>query len=187
MPQPVTPPLMPPAANPGMMPNAMPGATGAPQLQDPLTQLRDIHLPEAISAWPPAPGWWVLAALIIICMTGAVLWWRHYRRKNAWRREAIAQLDTIDASAATPAELQAFNTLLRRSLISAGDSGAANLSGSRWVAHLQSAGLEVPHASLLDDAPYRDALTDEQSRLTPELIANGKHFLRRYKVTEKPA
>lgn len=27
--------------------------------------LRDIHLPDAISWWPPAIGWWILLALII--------------------------------------------------------------------------------------------------------------------------
>ena len=28
--------------------------------------LRDIHLPDAISWWPPAVGWWVLLALTIV-------------------------------------------------------------------------------------------------------------------------
>lgn len=27
--------------------------------------LRDIHLPDAVSLWPPAPGWWLLLILII--------------------------------------------------------------------------------------------------------------------------
>ena len=31
------------------------------QAPNPLDQLRDIHLPEPISWWPPAPGWWILA------------------------------------------------------------------------------------------------------------------------------
>lgn len=31
-------------------------------------KLADIQLPEAISFWPPAPGWWFLLALIIIIL-----------------------------------------------------------------------------------------------------------------------
>ncbi|MDP7406676.1 MAG: DUF4381 domain-containing protein, partial [SAR324 cluster bacterium] len=28
--------------------------------QDPLAALRDVHLPPAVSWWPPAPGWWII-------------------------------------------------------------------------------------------------------------------------------
>ena len=30
-----------------------------------LEQLRDIHLPQAVHWWPPAPGWWLVAALVL--------------------------------------------------------------------------------------------------------------------------
>ena len=34
-------------------------------MQDNLPELRDIHLPESIPAFPPAYGWWVILAGII--------------------------------------------------------------------------------------------------------------------------
>ena len=30
-----------------------------------LEQLRDIHLPQAVHWWPPAPGWWIVAAVAL--------------------------------------------------------------------------------------------------------------------------
>ncbi|HAU18090.1 MAG TPA: DUF4381 domain-containing protein, partial [Marinobacter adhaerens] len=41
--------------------------------QDPLSQLRDIHLPETGGLWPPAPGWWVLA-ILLIAVLAALVW-----------------------------------------------------------------------------------------------------------------
>ncbi|MBV1912177.1 MAG: DUF4381 domain-containing protein, partial [Cycloclasticus sp.] len=32
--------------------------------------LRDIHLPDAITWWPPAIGWWLLLAVIIVAAFG---------------------------------------------------------------------------------------------------------------------
>ena len=30
---------------------------------DPLSELRDIHLPDPVSWWPPAPGWWIAVGI----------------------------------------------------------------------------------------------------------------------------
>tara|TARA_B110000003_G_scaffold144431_1_gene145497 strand:- start:1948 stop:2457 length:510 start_codon:yes stop_codon:yes gene_type:complete len=62
---------------------------------DPLAQLRDIQLPEPISWWPLALGWWVLIVLAV-----GVLGWvgllliRRYRA-NLYRRQAIHKLAQI--------------------------------------------------------------------------------------------
>ena len=47
---------------------------------DPLAELRDIHLPEAVSLWPLAPGWWLLLALIAAVLGLSIaVWLRRYR------------------------------------------------------------------------------------------------------------
>ena len=60
-----------------------------------LDQLKDIHLPPAITWWPPAPGWWLLAALIV-----GLLWWvlrfalrRH--RERLFSRQAKRQVNAL--------------------------------------------------------------------------------------------
>ena len=39
--------------------------------------LRDIHLQGSIGWWPPAPGWWLLAAFVL---AGLALYAVHYYR-----------------------------------------------------------------------------------------------------------
>ena len=53
-------------------------------------KLADIHLPEAISYWPVAPGWWLLLALIILAVVIILLW-----RKNRSRVRAITPAQKI--------------------------------------------------------------------------------------------
>lgn len=111
-----------------------------PALPASLDALRDIHLPEAISFWPLAPGWWVLAAIAVGLAVGLAGWLRH-RRRASWQEAAAAELDAIEASFAAggnPTELAAaLSALLRRAALARfrGES-VAPLHGEAWVALL---------------------------------------------------
>jgi len=128
---------------------------------DPLAQLHPLREPAAIGAWPPAPGWWILAGLLLAAIGVALfLWWRHYRRQ-AYRRQGLARLGelraAVDASGDTAAYAQGVNALLKAVALQRfprKDVAAAN--GEQWLAFLRDSTQEqwdVPAA--LADAPYR--------------------------------
>ncbi len=59
--------------------------------------LRDIHLPESVSTWPPATGWWLLAivSIIVIIITTvlALRFIKRYRDKWGYRKAALPLID----------------------------------------------------------------------------------------------
>jgi hypothetical protein len=117
---------------------------------DPLAQLRDIHLPPPVGWWPPAPGWWLLALLLIALLLSAILRWRRWRRRTAYRRAALAELRRLETG-----DIVAINALLKRTALAAGCRDAGALSGAAWLQFLeQTRGGDAP---LLQPAE-RDAL-----------------------------
>lgn len=62
---------------------------------DPLAQLKDLHLPPPPGFWPIAPGWWLLAILCCVLIGLAIRALLIWRRRNAYRRQALAQLKQL--------------------------------------------------------------------------------------------
>ena len=75
--------------------------TQAANIQDPLAQLRDIHLPDPITWWPPAPGWWILAILIVVATYYTLRWWLRRRADNCYRSEALIKLNQLQIAVPT--------------------------------------------------------------------------------------
>ena len=115
------------------------------QPQDPLAELRDIHLPEPVSFWPPAPGWWILAILILLFVgfCGWQLWkWRLRRRP---KREALQLLKEMQEQFEFTLEpMQAvrdLSQLIRRvALTSFQQENVASLHGEKWLEFLDKTG-----------------------------------------------
>lgn len=126
---------------------------------DPLANLRDIHLPEPPGAWPPAPGWWLLALLIVLATVALCLWLYRKRRREAWRREALADLPA--PGGATTRDISyysALNQLLKRAArICHPGAGTDRLSGERWQEFLCERAPELPPEELaaLARSPYQ--------------------------------
>jgi hypothetical protein len=107
--------------------------------------LRDIHLPGAIGWWPPAPGWWVLAVLVL---AGFAVYAVHYYRARH-KRVALRAVTRVRAALEQGAEpvacLQNVSTILRRFAMTslAAPRGAdlavadvPGLVGERWLKFL---------------------------------------------------
>lgn len=103
----------------------------------PLDQLADIHLPDGVSWWPLAPGWWILLTLAIIALVGFFIW-RRRKAQNIYRNIAQHQLAGIYAdyqkTQNAAAYLQALSLLLRRTALTAyPHSFNASIKGEEWL------------------------------------------------------
>ncbi|OIQ94203.1 hypothetical protein GALL_238320 [mine drainage metagenome] len=153
-----------------------------------LSQLRDIHLPAPVSWWPPAPGWWLLAAILLLSALGLYGWQRR-RRRNRWRRIALGELERLRAlQTARQAQpeilLGELSILLRRSALSCFPrEQVASLHGERWLAFLdrslgEGAIFQSGDGHLLTIAPYlKNAAINESSLLA--LFALGERWLKK--------
>ncbi len=107
-----------------------------------LGNLRDIHEPLPPPFWPPAPGWWILAALIIALIAVAVvLAWRRYRAiERARVPYRIAEQDlaaAFDAYAKGRVDARAFadgaNAILKRLIAQHENRADATSFGREWI------------------------------------------------------
>jgi hypothetical protein len=139
--------------------------------------LRDIHLPEGVSWWPPAPGWWILAGVLLLAGFGVWRWRRQHARVRA-SAAYVAMQRLHDLRAAyqrhdDPLQLvRELSILLRRMSISAsGREESAGLTGEAWLQYLDSRLPEKPFTRgcgrVLIDAPYRQAI--DRQELAPLL------------------
>ncbi|NMT64681.1 DUF4381 domain-containing protein [Marinobacter orientalis] len=106
--------------------------------QDPLSQLRDIHLPQPGGFWPPAPGWWILLAIGIALTVLAFVYLRRKHRRNRWLGPARKELQELAQNPSTDNQWFAdLNQLLKRSArIRYPERVPESLSGEPWIQFL---------------------------------------------------
>jgi len=119
---------------------------------DPLQGLRDIHLPDPVSLWPLAPGWWAVLALALLALAAGTLLWRRHRAgvARAARRELDAIAREFGGRPDVPALARQLSSLVRRvTLVRDQGSEAAGLHGSRRAAALAQGRRPLPERTLL--------------------------------------
>jgi len=143
---------------------------------DALSQLHDIHLPQGISWWPPAPGWWGLALLVCLLLAGGWYLWRWWRKrdpapsKKALLAEALREMDQIDDALQSEdaAAIATLSALMRRIAVQL-DAGTAGLTGDLWLQwldqHWQQDDFTAGIGRTLIKAPYRPVSTADTMAL----------------------
>ncbi len=141
--------------------------------------LKDIHLPEAVSWFPPALGWWLL--VLCLPLVTAFLYWLYKRLtrqtalKSAKKILATIQQDRLGDNHKKLSEL---SVLLRRVAISLNPRAeVASLTGAAWLAFLDSSLKDAPFSQgigqCLSYAPYQKTpLTETQMNALIALCAN---------------
>ncbi|MCB1854160.1 MAG: DUF4381 domain-containing protein [Halieaceae bacterium] len=143
----------------------------------------EVVSPADVSWWPQTVGWlWLGAALL--AWLGYRLWRLlvHWYR-NRYRREAIARLRALPATAAPPGLVADINRLLKLTALAAFPRGeVASLSGEEWVAFLNRQCPQQPFSPaqcrLLALGPYTGAGLDAAGAST--LVDASVEWVRRH-------
>ena len=133
---------------------------------DALARLRDIHSPLPVGWWPLAPGWYLLAILLLAAVITVIfLFSRHYLNGRA-RRQALRLLATYQQMHQQNANSQLsaarISELLKRvALVYFPRTTVASLQGDAWIMFLNdtSKGLDFKGVRTeLLDVPYQPML-----------------------------
>lgn len=137
-----------------------------PPVQD--LPLRDIHLPEPISWFPPALGWWLLIIFVPIISYFLIALLQKLFKKTALKEAQKLLLQLEKNETFTPLEkVRELSILLRRVAISReSDKEKINgLTGRAWLDYLDQSLKDAPFkngvGSCLANAPYQKELPIE--------------------------
>lgn len=133
---------------------------------DPLPLLEP-HLSAPPPLWPPAPGWWLVAALLLIASIAFAV--RRHRDRRRTREYQRFFDDSLGAADGAPARIALMSELLRRAARRR-DPAADRLVGDDWLRFLDD-GQRIPAfsagvgRSLLEGGFRRDVGEQEYAAL----------------------
>ncbi len=141
---------------------------------DLLSQLRDIHAAPAVPWWPPAPGWWLLALLVLVLLAwlGRRVLARY--RIHQRRKQMLGWINHLNTSIDPQRDPQAYLSTLNRifklvALRAFPGQHCAALAGQDWTDFLTD---KMKHSQLtqslnvLASGPY-----DPSPEFDPDLIS----------------
>lgn len=132
-------------------------------MDDPLAQLKDIEGLDLISWWPPAIGWWIVIAVILLLIFGfSIRTIRKHAFQRSWRNSVLKQLTSmeygLDESTGQKTATDLSELIRRIAINQYGRNQCAGLYGKQWLAWLKQHDPKYfdweQQGQLLLDAPY---------------------------------
>ena len=146
---------------------------------DLLSQLRDIHAAPAAPWWPPAPGWWVIALLLLALLVwlGRRVFARYKVRLR--RKQMLGWIDHLNANTDPQREPQAYLSTLNRifklvALRAFPAQQCASLAGQDWADFLRANmknSNDSESLSVLATGPY-----DPAPKFDPQVMSDLTRF-----------
>ena len=155
---------------------------------DPLAQLRDIHLPADISNWPMAPGWWLLV-FATISLLGWLVWvlLKRYRAR-LYRRQAILKITELRQTEGGNLLPELFATLKQTANSAYPQQRFSSLSIKDFIAFLQSSCGQPVFENL--PANLDNMLYSEQSKIdsavADQLINSATVWINQHQTKVEP-
>jgi len=142
--------------------------------------LRDIHAAAPPAFWPPAPGWWVVALLLIAILVLSTLWLLRRYRLYRLKVDIMDEIESLSTcSTENTEEFTAhLSMLLRRiALRRYSRERVAPLTGSDWLRFLDETGgngdFEHGIGQILEVGPYRPQTSELPAE---ELLALARRW-----------
>jgi len=169
------------------------------------TKLADIHLPESVSFWPLAPGWWILLGFVLILVALITYFIKRKPKIPAptskeLKSQAMIELESIKEdyeSQAQPHEtIKKLSVFLRRYALSLYQrDNIASLTDEEWLAlldelisikpdttntsHSDKGVFSNKFSTLLTQAPYQSTQKPIDNELLDDLLNTTDTLIKR--------
>lgn len=152
-------------------------------LPDLIALMHELVVPAPVSWLPQTPGWWVVSGWLFGVMVLGVWWLRLQRRRNRYRRDALAELRAIEAqSELSPQEsAQHIAALIKRTaLIAWPRKDIASLYGADWARFLTNSAND--DSQVAGAAESLAAAASRPDADGTKLAAPARRWIRRHRV-----
>jgi len=161
-----------------------------------LQNLHDIVVPDPVPWWPPAPGWYVLGAVILAALIWLLWRWIEHWKTTAYRRAALAELNQLSVRSLQANDrlnaVRDLNVLLKRTALAFWSrTEVAGLSGEQWLEFLDRTGgtnaFSQGPGRLLPNVSYAKphAHNDFSENQVADLMETAKRWIKMHKIVER--